>query len=138
MIDLAADELGIVLRRDALAMGIDDNALRRAVHAGLIVRIRQGVYVLTHIWDVADATAPNRAATLRMLSGAVQDLALSADGRWLVISSHDRLAMVWDLGVLPAVVANPIGVACQLVGSGLSPEEWKQYVPGIPYQPLCQ
>ncbi|PTL79972.1 TIR domain-containing protein [Vitiosangium sp. GDMCC 1.1324] len=90
------------------------------------------------LWDVAHAAAPNRVATLRMLSRNVQDLALSADGRWLVTSSRDRLAMVWDLGVLPAVVANPIGVACQLVGSGLSPEEWKQYVPGIPYQPLCQ
>ncbi|HVK27989.1 MAG TPA: type IV toxin-antitoxin system AbiEi family antitoxin domain-containing protein [Nocardioides sp.] len=54
MIDVAADQLGIVLRRDALEVGIDDNALRRAVRAGLIVRLRQGVYVLTHVWDAAD------------------------------------------------------------------------------------
>jgi len=89
------------------------------------------------LWDVADRTAPNRVATLRMGSSDVLDLAFSSNGRWLVTSSNDTLAVVWDLGVLPTVVADAVGVACQLVGPGLSPEEWKQYVPGLPYQPLC-
>jgi hypothetical protein len=44
------DSHGIVLRRDALAAGYDDNALARFVKAGLITRIRQGAYVSSSIW----------------------------------------------------------------------------------------
>lgn len=38
------DTHGILLRRTAIAAGYDDKALRRAVGAGLVVRIRQGAY----------------------------------------------------------------------------------------------
>lgn len=54
MIDWAADQSGIVLRRDAVQMGVDDNALRRAVDAGALVRIRQGAYVLAPVWQQAN------------------------------------------------------------------------------------
>ncbi|TWG99242.1 hypothetical protein L615_002700000230 [Nocardioides sp. J9] len=53
VIELVADERGILLRRDALAMGIDDNALQRALRGGFIVRIRQGAYALRDIWEHA-------------------------------------------------------------------------------------
>ena len=55
MLGLFFDDNGILLRRDALAQGVDDNALRRALRAGYIVRIRQGVYVLSERWEVATA-----------------------------------------------------------------------------------
>lgn len=48
-----ASEASVILRRDATMLGIDDNALRRAVNAGLIVRIRQGAYAITSAWRSA-------------------------------------------------------------------------------------
>lgn len=50
---LPVDARGILLRRDAVAVGIDDNALARAVRIGMIVRIRQGAYVMTSVWEAA-------------------------------------------------------------------------------------
>ncbi len=48
------DSHGIVLRREALAAGYDDNALARFVKAGLLTRIRQGAYASTPIWNSLD------------------------------------------------------------------------------------
>lgn len=50
MIDWLINENGILLRRDAIAAGVDDNALQRAVNSGTLIRVRQGVYVLAAIW----------------------------------------------------------------------------------------
>ncbi len=67
MLELFADSRGILLRRDAVAVGIDDNALRRAVDAGLIVRLRQGAYALRPIWEACD-----RVERYRLLVAAVR------------------------------------------------------------------
>ena len=48
-----ADNTGVLLRRDALSHGIDDNALRRLVKRGLLVRVRHGAYALRSIWEAA-------------------------------------------------------------------------------------
>lgn len=50
-----ASAASVVLRRDAVAAGVDDNALRRYVRAGTLVRIRQGAYALKPVWDAATA-----------------------------------------------------------------------------------
>lgn len=54
VIEWLVNPSGILLRRDAISAGVDDNALRRAVDAGFLVRMRQGAYVLSAVWDVAD------------------------------------------------------------------------------------
>lgn len=41
---------GYLLRRDAIALGVDDDALRRLVKAGVICRIRQGAYAPCELW----------------------------------------------------------------------------------------
>ena len=51
---------GIVLRRDAVAVGYDDNALARAVRAGLITRMRQGAYAATDVWGGLDEVGRHR------------------------------------------------------------------------------
>lgn len=53
MIEYLVNGHGILLRRDAVAAGVDDNALRRAVDAGYLVRLRQGVYALAAVWEAA-------------------------------------------------------------------------------------
>lgn len=60
MLGFIADENGILLRRDALAAGVDDNALRRALRAGFIVRLRQGAYALRAVWEAADRVERHR------------------------------------------------------------------------------
>lgn len=77
MLEWLADANGVLLRRDAVASGIDDNALKRAVDVGRIVRLRQGAYALAPVWTSAD-----RVGRYRLLISAVRrqygdDVALS-------------------------------------------------------------
>jgi len=60
MIEHLVDGNGILLRRDAVAGGFDDNALKRAVRGGLLVRVRQGCYVLRAVWEPATAVEKHR------------------------------------------------------------------------------
>ncbi len=60
MIEYLVNDSGILLRRDALAAGVDDNALRRGIDAGFLVRMRQGVYVLAAVWEQANALERHR------------------------------------------------------------------------------
>ncbi|WP_139982662.1 type IV toxin-antitoxin system AbiEi family antitoxin domain-containing protein [Nocardioides litoris] len=48
------DPWGILLRRDAVEMGVDDKALARLTHAGVLVRLRQGAYCLRSTYQAAD------------------------------------------------------------------------------------
>ncbi|WP_436699812.1 type IV toxin-antitoxin system AbiEi family antitoxin domain-containing protein [Nocardioides sp. BYT-33-1] len=60
MLEYLVDGSGILLRRDAIAAGCDDNVLKRAVRSGFLVRIRQGCYVLRSVWEQADAVERHR------------------------------------------------------------------------------
>jgi len=62
-------DLGVVLRRDLVAAGIDDRAIHRLRRAGTILRLRHGAYVLADRWSAADARTRHL-----MLSEAVLDL----------------------------------------------------------------
>jgi hypothetical protein len=70
---------GILLRRDAVAAGYDDNALARAVRRGLITRIRQGAYAATGVWANADAAGRHRLRCEAVLMQYDDDVALSHD-----------------------------------------------------------
>ena len=63
-----AGDTGVLLRRDAVSLGIDDNVLRRLVKGGLLVRMRQGAYALRAVWEAASERDRHV-----MLSGAVMD-----------------------------------------------------------------
>ncbi len=52
--DPNAPEPTVLLRREALAAGIDDRALQRAVRAGELVRVRHGAYVAADVWAGAE------------------------------------------------------------------------------------
>jgi hypothetical protein len=70
---------GIVLRRDAVAVGYDDNSLARAVRAGIITRIRQGAYAATEVWAGLDGTGHQRLLAEAVLMQYDDDVALSHD-----------------------------------------------------------
>ncbi len=48
------DPHGILLRRDAVLQGIDDDALARSLRAGELVRLRHGAYVDSDVWRRSD------------------------------------------------------------------------------------
>ncbi|GAB2760518.1 hypothetical protein GCM10027020_11180 [Nocardioides salsibiostraticola] len=54
MVEHLVDSDGILLRRNALIEGVDDNALARMAKRGDIERLRQGAYVLGDIWRQSD------------------------------------------------------------------------------------
>ncbi|MCW2852767.1 MAG: hypothetical protein JWM84_2431 [Nocardioides sp.] len=59
----ASGTQGFLLRRDALALGIDDNALARMVRLGELVRIRHGVYVARAEWGALSGPQRHRVQT---------------------------------------------------------------------------
>lgn len=70
---------GILLRRDAIAAGYDDNALARAVRSGLITRIRQGAYAACGVWSDLDTAGRHRLLCEAVLMQYGDDVALSHD-----------------------------------------------------------
>lgn len=55
MLEHLADHLGVVLRRDLVAAGVDDSTISKLRRRGTLVRIRQGVDVLGPRWRAADS-----------------------------------------------------------------------------------
>lgn len=91
----------------------------------------------TTIWDVANPEQPFAVQTLTDDTASVNDVVFSQNGRLLVTGSSDGAAEVWTLNALPAIAADPVGLACQLTGGGFSRAQWAQSAPGVPYAASC-
>ncbi len=83
-------------------------------------------------WDVADARHPE-AIGLPLSSGtaAVYSVALSPGGQYLASASADGVR-IWSLSADAAV-----DWICT-ASNGLTAAEWRQYIPQLPYEPLCR
>ncbi|WP_431836288.1 type IV toxin-antitoxin system AbiEi family antitoxin domain-containing protein [Cellulomonas sp. Y8] len=92
---------GVLLARDAAAAGTGCHALRRAVRAGALVRVRPGAYVRRAEWDVAQAEARH----LMVVEAASRQL---ADPEF----SHESAAAVWGL----PLVGDGLGDAVHVLG----------------------
>ncbi|KQV17537.1 MULTISPECIES: hypothetical protein [unclassified Kitasatospora] len=88
------------------------------------------------LWDVSDPTLPALVATLGETAG---DVRFSPDGRTLALLPEEGgTVQLWHLGDLPATVTDVTGLACRIVGTGLSKSDWaKPYASGMPYQETC-
>ncbi|MGF1425272.1 hypothetical protein [Kitasatospora sp. LaBMicrA B282] len=96
---------------------------------------RNGVVAL---YEAGDPAHPGLAATLPDTASDVSDVQLGPDGRTLVVVRADGSAQLWDLGALPAIADDPIGMACRIAGGGLSAVNWKvTYQLTQPYQDTC-
>ncbi|WP_145908563.1 WD40 repeat domain-containing protein, partial [Kitasatospora viridis] len=87
--------------------------------------------------DVADPTDPAPVATLPAATAEIADVQFSPDGTSLLTTALNDTATLWSLGDLPAIVTDPVGRACRLIGSGLTPDQWAQDVPGLTYHQTC-
>ncbi|MEV4948742.1 WD40 repeat domain-containing protein [Streptomyces sp. NPDC053755] len=87
------------------------------------------------LWDIFDPARPALAATLE---DPVVDARFAPDGRTLALipEAGDTVGL-WHLGDLPRTLADVTGLACRIVGAGLSEDAWKKDVPGVPYQDTC-
>ncbi len=77
------DPYGLLLRRDAVAVGIDDNALARLVRARVLVRMRQGAYCLYDVWTAVDDAERARLLARAVIRQYPEDVALSHDSSCL-------------------------------------------------------
>jgi len=91
----------------------------------------------TSVGDVANTAQPFTVLTITGFEGSVNDTVFSPDGRLLAAASNDGTVQVWTLGALPAIAANPVGLACQLTGGGFTRSQWKQYTQEAPYSSPC-
>ena len=84
-----AIERGAFLRREAVAMGFDDRAIRRMVRAGIWTRVRHGAYVPTDTWPAS--TVEQHVIVVRAALRTVEGVA---------VSHHSAAAMhgldLWD------------------------------------------
>lgn len=89
MIEHLCNDLGVVLRRDLVAAGIHDSAIRRLCRADVLVRLRHGVYALAE--RLTQATPRHRHAMLA--SGVMRlygdDVALSHTSAALAYGAPD-------------------------------------------------
>jgi len=92
----------------------------------------------TAVWDVADRTQPFEVERLSADTDAVNDAVFSPNGRLLVTGSSDFTTVIWNLGELPSIAADPIAMACQITGGGMTQAQWATQAQGIPYQPSCR
>ena len=83
------DAYGLLLRRNAILMGIDDNALRRLTDSGALIRLRQGAYCLGPTFLAADEAERHRLLCRAVMQQYAEDVALSHASSCLVLGGPD-------------------------------------------------
>ncbi|MBC9731773.1 type IV toxin-antitoxin system AbiEi family antitoxin domain-containing protein [Nocardioides marmotae] len=89
MIEHLADDLGVVLRRDLVAAGVNDNAIKRLMRGGVLVRLRHGVYALTSLWSAASGRQRHLMLARGVMTLYGDDVALSHTSAALAYGAPD-------------------------------------------------
>jgi WD40 repeat protein len=96
-----------------LAVGLDDRTVR--------------------LWNLANPAHPTSLGQpLTGPASPVSSMAFSPDGRTLAAVNHTGTAQIRNLDV-----DNAIQRICATTSNTLTPAQWKQYLPELPYDPPC-
>jgi RibD domain-containing protein len=68
---------------------------------------------------------------------AVGHLMFSRDGTLLASAGSEGDVVLWDMTPVYTLRRDPTRVACQIIGHGLTRDEWTRNVPSLPYQNTC-
>lgn len=63
---------------------------------------------------------------------AVTSVAFSPDGQTLAAGSNDHNVWLWNLSIEDATQR-----ICATTSNTLTPAQWNQYIPQLPYDPPC-
>jgi WD40 repeat protein len=84
------------------------------------------------LWNVTNPALPSRLGQLTGPTGYVYSVAFSRDGKALAADSSDGTVQMWNLDVDVAIQR-----ICTVTSNILTPAQWKQYIPQLPYNPPC-
>jgi hypothetical protein len=97
---------GVILRRDVIARGMNDRAIRDMVSSGQWHRVRHGAYADRQTWEGLDALDQHRVLARSVLRAAGSPAVLSH-----VTAAVEHGAEVWDLDLSRVHVTRPDGKA---------------------------
>jgi len=83
------------------------------------------------LWDVSDPARPRQLGQPLAAGDNVSSVALSPSGTTMAVGGSDG-TQVWNRDVRYAI--NRI---CSQTAGELTPQQWRQYVPQLPYNPPC-
>ncbi|MGW4843159.1 nSTAND1 domain-containing NTPase [Nocardia brasiliensis] len=90
------------------------------------------------LWDITDPARPVIIGNpIDANADSVSDAHFGKDGSELVALYSDGPAVIWDLRDFNEFRRKPVEFACAVVGSGLDPAGWQQYIPTIGYRRTC-
>lgn len=70
-------DAGVLLRREALAMGYDDHTIYRNLRTGVWTRIRMGAYIDSRVWESQDDVGRHRLTARAVLKSAHPEAVLT-------------------------------------------------------------
>ncbi|WP_018504462.1 nSTAND1 domain-containing NTPase [Parafrankia discariae] len=94
-------------------------------------------------WAVADPASPLRLSSSSVpssdFSGA-DTMAFTDDDSALTLTTGISLfpSTRWDTSALVRLSKDAVAASCRKAGGGLTPAEWKRYLPDLSYQPTCE
>lgn len=89
------------------------------------------------VWDVSTPTQAQRRTTISSQLGPLSDVDVLPDATGVITASAYGSVIVWDTADMLAIITDPLREACELLGPGLTEEDWRTHIPDLPYRRTC-